>query len=328
MPRSCCELKSIGSPKLLALAATLSVLMVGLPAHAQIFKNLVFTAVTVPGAIETEVTGAAISNDSGPDDVVGFYKDSGGINHGFSRDTSGKITTFDVPGSSGTRIYGIELTAVYIAGSYTDAKQVEHGFVREQANGKLRTVDVPGAAWTRAYTVDITGTVFGAYSDQEGVIHGFTVNNPFFRKGFTTIDVPDSTGTEILGSSNYGHGFSGTFVDSSGATHGFVGSRSQLSSTIDFPGAALTSITGLDNGSGTFLVGYHGASAAGPFQGFVTTGTGLYQTIDFPEAIDTRCFGVTDDDRITGRYTDSSGVVHGFFVDAQTEFGQQGSLRR
>ena len=307
------------SPGLYALTAMLPILMIGNPVQAQIFKNLSFTSVTVPGATETDVTGSAIRNDNGkPSDIVGFYVDSSGVDHGFLEDAGGKITTVDVPGSTGTRIYGIELTALYITGWYTDSKLVAHGFVRQQGSGKFKTLDVPGAAWTQAYSVDIEGTVFGAYSDQAGVIHGFTFNNPFLGKGFTTVDFPKATGTEFHGSSNYGHGFSGSFIDSSGVEHGFLGSEAQFLSTIDFPGAGFTSVNGLNTGSGNFLVGYYGVSAAGPFHGFVTNdGNGLYQSIDFPGAVDTRCLGINDDYRITGRYTDSTGAVLGFFADGQ-----------
>lgn len=300
----------------LALIAILPMLLAGSPSQAQIFQHLVFQSVTVPGATETEVTGTAMRRQgSGESDVVGFYMDSTGVNHGFLKNQAGKITTIDVPGSTGTWVYGIELSAEYIAGWYTDSNLVPHGFVRPLPTGDFTTIDVPSAAWTRAYTVNLDGTVFGAYSDTAGVVHGFSFNDPFGGKGFKTLDYPGSLRTEIHGSSNYGGGFAGIFVDSSGAEHGFLGGEGQFISAIDFPGAGLTSVDGLDTGTGSYLVGYYGASAAGPFHGFVTNdGNGLYQTIDFPRATDTRCTGMDDGPRITGRYTDSQGVVHGFLA--------------
>ncbi len=289
-------------------------LLAGSPSQGQIFHNLVFQSVTVPGATETEVTGTAMRRlGSGEGDIVGFYVDSKGVNHGFLKNQAGKITTIDVPGSTGTWVSGIELTAAYIAGWYTDSNMVPHGFSRPLPTGNFKTIDVPGAVWTKAYSVDIDGTVFGAYSDTDGVVHGFSFDDPFGGKGFRTLDFPGSTRTEIHGSSNYGHGFSGIFVDSSGAERGFLGSDGNFMYAIDFPDAGLTSVNGLDTGTGSYLVGYYGASAAGPFHGFVTNdGNGRYQTIDFPGATDTRCTGMDDGPRITGRYTDSQGVVHGF----------------
>ena len=298
------------------LIAILPMLFAVSPSQAQIFQHLVFTSVTVPGATETEVTGTAIRRQgNGEGDIVGFYVDSRGVNHGFLKDTAGKITTIDVPGSTGTWVYGIELSAAYIAGSYTDSNLVAHGFLRPLPTGEFKTIDVPGAAWTKAYTVDLDGTVFGAYSGTDGAVHGFSFNDPFGGKGYKTLDFPGSARTEIHGSSNYGHGFAGIFVDSSGAEHGFLGSDGNFDSAIDFPGAGLTSVNGMASGTGSFLVGYYGASAAGPFHGFVANdGNGLYQTVDFPGSTDTRCTGMDDSPRITGRYTDSRDVVHGFLA--------------
>jgi len=41
---------------------------------------------------------------------------------------------------------------------------------------------------------------------------------------------------------------------------------------------------------------------------------GQFQISDFPGVTDTRCNGISDALEMVGRYTDTKGVVHGFFA--------------
>jgi hypothetical protein len=59
-------------------------------------------------------------------------------------------------------------------------------------------------------------------------------------------------------------------------------------------------------------IGHFGASAAGPFHGYTGQINAPFQTIDFPGATDTRCNGINVLGQIAGRFTNSSGVIHGF----------------
>ena len=99
------------------------------------------------------------------------------------------------------------------------------------------------------------------------------------------------------------------FIDSSGEEHGVEGASGMLGMSIDFPGAKLTTATGVNNAIN--IVGYYGTSNAGPFHGYLLMG-GQFQTINFPGAIETRCNSVSDALEIVGRYTDSQGKIHGF----------------
>jgi len=103
----------------------------------------------------------------------------------------------------------------------------------------------------------------------------------------------------------------GIFVDSSSVEHGVQGAAGTLVSAVNVPGAGFTSADGVNNAIN--IVGSFGASATGPFQGHLLMG-GQFQISDFPGATDTRCNGISDALEMVGRYTDTKGVVHGFFA--------------
>jgi hypothetical protein len=61
--------------------------------------------------------------------IAGTSFDRHDVSHGFVRDRDGSITTDDVPGSVSTMAYTINPRGV-IAGSFSDASGVSHGFLR------------------------------------------------------------------------------------------------------------------------------------------------------------------------------------------------------
>ena len=97
----------------------------------------------------------------------GRLQDNSGnfVHHGFVRNAKGKLKTFDVPGAGtgsyqGTGCPGCDLGLNQlgaIAGIYSDANSVNHGFLRSP-DGKFTTFDAPGAG-----TGSYQGT--GCFSD-------------------------------------------------------------------------------------------------------------------------------------------------------------------
>jgi hypothetical protein len=267
---------------------------------AQEQEPLSFTRVDVGGAVETVVTDI-----DGFGDLVGFYRNAKGVHHGF-RKMAGRITSISVPGSTGTWVTGIDLNNIFVVGWYKDSRSKPHGF--QLASGKFTTIDVPGAAWTRAFSVNSEGTIVGAYADTNGKVHGFLDDHG--QAKFTTLDRQGAVFTEINHIVNLRY-MAGTFIDSSGVEHGVQGADGMLGQVIDFPGAGLTSATGVNDA--VEIVGYYGGSPAGPFHGYLLMGR-QFRKIDFPGAIDTRCNSFSDALVIVGRYTDSDGKVHGFLA--------------
>src|SRR5205807_38470 len=61
-----------------------------------------YSAIDVPGATGTEAHGI---NAAGQ--IVGSFKDTGGVSHGFLRDAGGTFYAIDVPGAPSTTASGI-----------------------------------------------------------------------------------------------------------------------------------------------------------------------------------------------------------------------------
>src|SRR5271157_5365536 len=170
--------------------------------------------------------------------VTGGYTDASHVYHGFVRAADGMITEFDAPGAgcagsykgfgSGTEPISIN-TAGAIAGNYTDASCVRHGFVRA-ANGTITSFDAPGAGTgtgmiqgTGGFSINDAGAIAGTYFDASAVVHGFlrAANGTI-----TSFDAPGA-GTGMLQgtiglSINAAGDITGTFLDASNVAHGFV----------------------------------------------------------------------------------------------------------
>ena len=109
----------------------------------------------------TEAYGINSQNDS-----VGFFinKQFSGW-HGFLRESSGKTTQIDYPGSLSTACTSIN-DAGQITGFYTDANDVNHAFVL--VNGRFRTLSAPYAAG-----INNQGVIVGSFTGQKGETYGF-----------------------------------------------------------------------------------------------------------------------------------------------------------
>ena len=97
------------------------------------------------------------------------------------RTADGKITIYDIKGAGtgagqGTQAEGINPAGV-IAGYYTDANNVSHGYVRA-VDGTYTFFDVPAAGTgsgqgTFPMTNNPAGSIVGYYVDNNGAYHGF-----------------------------------------------------------------------------------------------------------------------------------------------------------
>ena len=153
--------------------------------------NGTITGFEVSGAKGT----AAVSIDKAGA-ITGAYTDASNVYHGFVRAADGTVTDFDAPGAGGGtgKVQGtIPLsinTAKTVAGTYTDASYVAHGFVRA-ANGAITTFNAPGAGshtllallaaaangppdqGTGGFSINTVGVITGTYLDSSAVLHGF-----------------------------------------------------------------------------------------------------------------------------------------------------------
>jgi len=172
----------------------------------------------VPGLI-----GAV--NEVGPrGELVGWYLEPHGIQHGFARDPNGTITSFDAPevndstaGIGCPRCGGTRTTAANAAGVvgyFGGASGSIRGFLRK-ANGSFLILDAPTAASTLPSAINLKGDVAGQYFD--GGLHNFLLPRDGALQSF---DLVGALSTNVIGVDLRGDVI-GYFADATGS-HGFV----------------------------------------------------------------------------------------------------------
>jgi uncharacterized membrane protein len=175
------------------------------------------------------------------------------------------------------------------------------------------TVDFPGAIATSLNGgPNPEGMSIGSYTDTSFVTHGFVLT----KKGvFTSFDPPGSTLTLPSFISPQGV-IVGEYNDSGSVSRGFVLNGGKYT-TVDFPGAAGTVLSGL-NPSGKMS----GFSCSDPACGttgnattnhsFVVSKKGVFTSFDPPGAVSSAASAVNPSGAVVGTYADSGGVDHGY----------------
>jgi len=305
-----------------------------------------FTSFDFPGTTETVPEKLNASGE-----IVGFYVDSLGLQHGFLLQ-GGSFSTFDFPGAVDNVLEGIN-DSTQTTGAYDDSSQVTHGFLLQ--GGTFSSFDVPnGVGATQPEGIndstEVTGTYYdagtglepgflrqpdgsvvdivpphsGGYTEAHGINNSGTIvgrDIGAVSQGFqlsngtyTYIDVPGATNTSIFGINNLGD-IVGDYVDASGVQHGFVMSNG-IVTTIDFPGSTNTNAQGI-NDSGEIV----GSTVVSNVRHGYLYSNGTFTQIDYPGASTagsgaplsgTDVHGINASGEIVGSYTDTAGVIHGF----------------
>jgi len=169
--------------------------------------------------------------------IAGGYQDNSVnfVGHGLIRSPDGKLTTFDAPGAGtgsgqGTGCpvcaRGLNQSGA-IAGIYSDANSVNHGFLRSP-DGRFTTFDAPGAG-TDSYEgtgcfsdcpvrLNDWGAIAGVYIDTNFVYHGY-LRSP--EGNIVTVDPVGSTFTFPVGINDLG-AMAGYYAETNGVYHGFL----------------------------------------------------------------------------------------------------------
>ena len=208
-----------------------------------------YKSIQYPGAVYTIALGVNDSNI-----VVGTFANSDGQNHGFFLE-NGKYRQYDVSGSSGTTIIGINqagdfagtvgsngdyqgfvsiggvVTTFMVDGRPTDAYSINSSndsvgfFINSQltgthgflrdSSGNTTQIDYPGSLSTACSGINDAGVITGFYTDVNDVNHGFVLVNGHYR----TVGAP-----YVAGINNRGV-IVGSFTGGKGETYGFMASR-------------------------------------------------------------------------------------------------------
>ena len=113
--------------------------------------------------------------------IAGIYTDANKVFHSFLRSSDGVFTQIDATGAGtgvgqGTGCFsdcavGLNASGM-IMGTYIDASNVFHGFLRSAA-GEFATIDPPNSVGTRAQSINDSGAITGYYIDANNVFHAF-----------------------------------------------------------------------------------------------------------------------------------------------------------
>jgi hypothetical protein len=181
--------------------------------------------------------GSGGSNINAFGTITGGFEDNSGnfVHHSYMRNAEGKLKTFDVPAAGigsyqGTGCPGCNLGLNQfgaIAGIYSDANSVNHGFLRSP-DGKFTTFDAPGAG-TDSYegtgcfsdcpvSLNDWGAITGIYIDTNFVYHGY-LRSPDGK--IVTVDPAGSIFTFPGGINDLGS-ITGYYVDANDVYHGFL----------------------------------------------------------------------------------------------------------
>jgi hypothetical protein len=181
--------------------------------------------------------GSGASNINAFGISVGGYEDNSVnfVHHSFVRTPDGKLKTFDVPGAGTGSYQGTGCPGCYlglnqlgaVAGIYSDANSVNHGFLRSP-NGKFTKFDAPGAG-TDSYegtgcysdcpvSLNDWGAITGIYIDANFVYHGY-LRSPEGK--IVTVDPVGSTTTVPDGINDFG-AITGYYIDANNVYHGFL----------------------------------------------------------------------------------------------------------
>jgi hypothetical protein len=285
-----------------------------------------FTTFNVSGATEyiypywgVGPSGSTL-NPSG--EATGGYGDANFTIHGFVRDPSGAITTFDAPGAditpgdfAGTLPLSIN-QAGEVTGYYFDANYLAHGFVRDK-KGNVTAFDAPDAStacWfglTSPASINAGGEITGNYLDSGCNQHGF-LREP--NGAFTEFDVPGFTGITPL-TINDGGQIAGSYWDASyNYNHGFLRDPSGAITTFDLPN--LRDFRSMQINPAGVLAGlWFDENLVA--HGFRRAADGTITTIDVPgagtgEFQGTVANSINPAGVITGWYKDANSVAHGF----------------
>ena len=266
-----------------------------------------FSSIDYPGAVLTNAQGI---NPGG--DIVGFYTDSSGKQHGFLL-SNGNFSSLDFPGATVTLARGIapdgDIVGSYSASVGTQPPATIHGFLLSQGN--YSEVQFPGHLGTIAQRIMPNGDIFGCLHDTDtsSTMYGMMRT----AAGYTALNIQNSMNN---GATPDGNRIVGFHMDMAGLFHGYLIDYGTFT-PFDVPGSNLTQAWDM-NPEGNIVGVFRDTS--GKFHGFVESSdavlsrSGEFSPIDFPQATATRAFGTNPRGDVVGAYVDAAGKTHGFVL--------------
>ena len=285
--------------------------------------------VTFPGALETF---ADFINSLGG--MVGSYVDANGVYHPYVRTPTGRFLSLGLPLIANLEyffVHGIndEGTVVARTKAVDGVPLTYAGSLQEG----LKPFKLPGSVSTEGYNINQDGSIVGHYDSADGRRHGFiarpatdtaepgddppVITAADLNYTFETIDVPGVDFLAVAASSDYEDYAGYTRRATDGKIVAFTLLNNGVFMTYNFPGAQETRFYALGNNGNA--AGYY-VDSEGLHRGVVLENGELRQ-YDFPDAVETEIYGISDSTgKLTGNFTDDSGIRRGFTGDEIIEF--------
>jgi hypothetical protein len=287
------------------------------------FGGFQFTDFDGPNPGNMAGSGTNLNGISNKGSSVGFTIDNNGNFSNFVanplRSRSANVLNL---GSTAANAFGVNSAGTVVG---TDG----NGNAFFLFKGKLHTFIPNGGMSATAFGINDHGTIVGQYVTSTATPGFVRVNG----NSFITINAPSGPNTVNAQSIN-NHGLNvGFYVGTDGQDHGFVANeKNAVNGTLTGTSIADPVIPTVPGEQGaTFVfsqvlsvndkgiaVGYFGDSTTRQHGFIYNTNTGQYTFLDDPkEAFSggvevTQITGITNSGEITGFYSDSSGVFHGF----------------
>jgi len=214
------------------------------------------------------------------------------------------------PNSTQTSAFGINDKNI-VAGDYTDASGITHGFIGPFSGSSYKSFDDPdGTTQPRAIndskitTGFDTGTLIPWERTAKGKLTAVT-------KGGNPID-------QLAQGLNSKGVFAGNYTDpKSGLSTGYLGQNHKYQSKIALS-LKNNGYAGRAIDTAGDVVGWYYDTTTGLQRGYIIIAGGKTKSIDYPSANYTVMEGLNDKGVASGQYQDVSGVIHGFTYTVST----------
>jgi len=268
--------------------------LLGLVLHTSPVAAATYTAIIVPGSIQTSANGINNSNQ-----VVGVYELPDTSTEGFLL-SNGTYTTVKFPGTMNNAATGINDSGVMVG--YYISNNIGHkdnGWIDQ--NGTFTPINYPLATSTQPLGINNAGLVVGTYVDGRLVSHGFEYNSGIYK----AINISNAKDTLVAGINNLGD-ISGSYVDQSGHEHGFLLRSNGTLVTVSNPGGANATVGGGLNDNDQ-VVGYYTPTGANFSRGYEWS-SGKFANILYPLASSTFPSAINNTQLVVGEWIGANGA--------------------
>lgn len=224
--------------------------------------------------------------------------------------TSYSFTKIDFPEAAATETFAINNQGEVVGSYYTCVTSGCQPTAFTDVKGKLTPISCALENGTTFFDINNKGEIVGSYAFFGGV-HGF-----IWQGNSSCFDIVDPNGpnlTEAWGVNDSGD-VVGYYEDSADNYQGFLYVNGTYT-TIACPGWIDTRAYGISDTG--VIVGDNANSTTGPYSGMEYK-SGKCSTVNFPKAVSTSVKSMNKSGQISGWYTDSSGVTHGFIKTGST----------